>query len=55
MKTVIIAGAAVVAVILGSVPYETWLEYEREKGQRTAQRTQKERLKHEVKESHVAL
>lgn len=51
MKTVIIAGAAVVAVILGSVPYETWLEYEREKGQRT----QKERLKHEVKESHVAL
>lgn len=46
MKAVIIAGAAVAAVILGlfaaglfrllwlSVPYETWLEYEREKEQR---------------------
>ncbi|WP_418581546.1 hypothetical protein [Hominenteromicrobium sp.] len=46
MKAVIIAGATVAAVLLGlfaaglfrllwlSVPYETWLEYEREKEQR---------------------
>ena len=53
MKAVIIAGAAVVAVILGlfaaglfrllwlSVPYETWLEYEREKEQRKKAREQR--------------
>lgn len=53
MKAVIIAGAAVAAVLLGlfvaglfrllwlSVPYETWLEYEREKEQRKRAREQR--------------
>lgn len=53
MKAVIIAGAAVVVVLLGlfvaglcrllwlSVPYETWLEYEREKEQRKRAREQR--------------
>ena len=53
MKAVIIAGATVAAVLLGlfaaglfrllwlSVPYETWLEYEREKGQRKRAREQR--------------
>lgn len=53
MKAVIIAGAAVAAVLLGlfvaglcrllwlSVPYETWLEYEREKEQRKRVREQR--------------
>lgn len=52
MKTVIIAGAAV-AALLGlfaaglfrllwlSVPYETWVEYEREKRQRKKAREQR--------------
>lgn len=53
MKAVIIAGAAVAAVLLGvfvaglfrllwlSVPYETWVEYEREKRQRKKAREQR--------------
>lgn len=53
MKAVIIAGAAVAAVLLGlfaaglfrlfwlSVPYETWVEYEREKRQRKRAREQR--------------
>lgn len=53
MKAVIMAGAAVAAVLLGlfvaglcrllwlSVPYETWLEYEREKEQRKRAREQR--------------
>lgn len=53
MKAVIIAGAAVAAILLGlfvaglcrllwlSVPYETWLEYEREKEQRKRVREQR--------------
>ena len=53
MKAVIIAGAAVAAILLGlfvaglcrlrwlSVPYETWLEYEREKEQRKRAREQR--------------
>lgn len=53
MKAVIIAGAAVATVLLGlfavglfrllwlSVPYETWLEYEREKEQRKRAREQR--------------
>lgn len=50
MKAVVIAGAAVAAVVLGlfaaglfrllwfSVPYETWVEYEREKEQQKRDR-----------------
>ena len=53
MKAVIIAGATVAAVLLGlfaaglfrllwlSVPYEMWLEYEREKEQRKRAREQR--------------
>lgn len=53
MKAVIIAGATVAAVLLGlfaaglfrllwlSAPYETWLEYEREKEQRKRAREQR--------------
>lgn len=53
MKAVIIAGAAVVAVLLGfftitlfrlllaSVPYETWVKNEREKKQRKKDREQR--------------
>lgn len=53
MKAVIIAGAAVAAALLGlfvaglfrmlwlSVPYETWVEYEREKRQRKKAREQR--------------
>lgn len=53
MKAVIIADATVAAVLLGlfaaglfrllwlSVPYETWLEYEREKEQRKRAREQR--------------
>lgn len=53
MKAVIIAGAAVAVVLLGlfvagllrllwlSVPYETWLEYEREKEQQKKAREQR--------------
>lgn len=53
MKAVIIAGAAVATVLLGlfvaglfrllwlSVPYETWVEYEREKKQREKAREQR--------------
>lgn len=53
MKAVIIAGAAVATVLLGlfvaglfrllwlSVPYETWVEYEREKRQQKKDREQR--------------